>query len=197
MDPSTRDCWIFDLDGTLTLVAHDFDAIRVELGLPEGRSILEAIADREAEDRARLTEQLDRIELEIAGRARAQPGAHALLSALVGRGKHLGIVTRNSEANALATLDAAGLSGFFAAESVVGRGRAAPKPAPDGIARLLRLWDARPERGLMIGDFRFDLEAGRAAGVATVYFDPANEDAWSHLADRRIQALAELGEGLA
>ena len=38
-----RPCWIFDLDGTLTVAAHDFDAIRAELGLPQGRPILEAL----------------------------------------------------------------------------------------------------------------------------------------------------------
>ena len=36
-----RDCWVFDLDGTLTIANHDFDAIRAELGIPEGHLILE------------------------------------------------------------------------------------------------------------------------------------------------------------
>ena len=27
--------WVFDLDGTLTVHQHDFDAIRAELGIPE------------------------------------------------------------------------------------------------------------------------------------------------------------------
>jgi hypothetical protein len=28
-----RDCWIFDLDGTLTISIHDFDGIKRILGL--------------------------------------------------------------------------------------------------------------------------------------------------------------------
>ena len=36
--------WIFDLDGTLTIAVHDFDAIRDELGLPAGEPILEAMS---------------------------------------------------------------------------------------------------------------------------------------------------------
>ncbi|MEY4949417.1 MAG: hypothetical protein RL698_1628, partial [Pseudomonadota bacterium] len=37
--------WIFDLDGTLTVAMHDFDAIRTALDLPTGRPILEALAE--------------------------------------------------------------------------------------------------------------------------------------------------------
>jgi phosphoserine phosphatase len=29
-----RDCWIFDMDGTLTVSIHDFDSIKRILGLP-------------------------------------------------------------------------------------------------------------------------------------------------------------------
>ena len=32
-----RKHWIFDLDGTLTIAVHDFNAIRKELGIPEGK----------------------------------------------------------------------------------------------------------------------------------------------------------------
>ncbi len=40
-----RDCWIFDMDGTLTIANHDFEAIRAELDLPPDRPILEALAE--------------------------------------------------------------------------------------------------------------------------------------------------------
>ena len=35
--------WIFDLDGTLTVAAHDFDKIRGTLGLPRNEPILEVL----------------------------------------------------------------------------------------------------------------------------------------------------------
>ncbi|HIN00314.1 MAG TPA: HAD family hydrolase, partial [Deltaproteobacteria bacterium] len=34
-----RKYWIFDLDGTLTVAVHDFNAIRNELGIPAGQPI--------------------------------------------------------------------------------------------------------------------------------------------------------------
>jgi len=44
-----RRCWIFDLDGTLTVPVHDFPAIRSALGMAEGDSdILRFLPSAEA-----------------------------------------------------------------------------------------------------------------------------------------------------
>lgn len=187
-----RDYWIFDMDGTLTVAAHDFDAIRSTLGLPPDLPILEEIASRPPEEARALTEELDRIELEIARRSCAQDGAGELLEGLRERGHQVGILTRNSEANAVATLDACGLLGYFDESSIVGRESSAPKPSPDGVELLLRRWQAAPTRALVVGDYRYDLEAGRAAGTAAVYFDAHASRLWESLADHRVERLVEL-----
>jgi HAD superfamily hydrolase (TIGR01509 family) len=187
-----RDRWIFDLDGTLTLAAHDFDAIRDALGLPKGRPILEEIAARQPDEARALESELDAIELEIARRSRAQPGAHELLGALRAAGHRTAILTRNSERNAFATLSACGLEEFFEPTHVIGRESSLPKPKPDGIALLLARWGVAAERGLIVGDFRYDLEAGRAAGVATVYFDVLGTREWEAYSDHRVEHLDEL-----
>jgi phosphoglycolate phosphatase-like HAD superfamily hydrolase len=44
----------------------------------------------------------------------------------------------------------------------------------------------------MVGDYLFDLVAGREAGVATVYFDPGGEFEWAASADVSIASLTEL-----
>lgn len=184
--------WIFDMDGTLTIAVHDFDAIRAELGLPAGRLILEALAELPERERAVLVARLDAIEFELARAARPQPGAARLLAALRERGASLGIVTRNSRENALCTLDAAGLAGFFDPAHVLGRDEAEPKPSPDGILRLLDAWHADAASAVMIGDYRLDLLSGRAAGVATVYLDPSGRFDFATLADHRILHLDDL-----
>ena len=168
LDWPARRYWIFDMDGTLTVAVHDFDAIRAELGLPEDRPILEALAALPDAESAPLYRQLDEIELELARSARAEVGARELLQALQERGRRLGILTRNSLPNALETLRACGLERFFDPACVLGRDEAAPKPDPDGIRRLLARWSADPEEGLMIGDCLFDLMAGRTAWLGTV-----------------------------
>ena len=62
--------------------------------------------------------------------------------------------------------------------------------------RLLSKWSARPEQGLMIGDFLFDLMAGRAAGLGTVYVDRTGAFPFAAHADVQVQELAELTLGL-
>ena len=184
--------WIFDMDGTLTLAVHDFDAIRAELGLPAGRPILEALAERRDGERAALTRRLDVIEGRLAREARPQPGADTLLRALADRSAHLGILTRNSRENALLTLEAAGLAAYFQPENVLGRDEAAPKPSPAGVLRLLAQWRAEAGTAVMVGDYRYDLLCGRAAGAKTVYLDPSGRFDFADLADHRIRRLDEL-----
>lgn len=184
--------WVFDLDGTLTLAVHDFDALRRELGLPLGRPILEALAERPAEEAAGLMTRLDALEAELVTATGPAPGAASLLTALEGRGCSTGILTRNSFENARATLEHCGIARHFPSNDVIGRDEAQPKPSPDGIARLLRRWAAPPSSGVMVGDFRYDLEAGRAAGVVTVSVDPSGRHEWASLADLCVDSLEEL-----
>jgi HAD superfamily hydrolase (TIGR01509 family) len=187
-----RDLWIFDLDGTLTVAAHDFVAIRAELGLPPGEPILEALGRVPAAHAAALLRRLDEIELAIARTARAADGASALLRTLRESGARLGILTRNSERNARETLAACGLEGFFAEGAIVDRDAAPPKPSPAGVSRLIDVWGGAPERSVVVGDYLFDLQAGRGAGALTVHVDPSGRFGWSEYADLEIRSLAEL-----
>lgn len=180
------------MDGTLTVAAHDFDAIRATLGLAPGRPILEQLAALPAERAKPLRERLDQIELEIALRAERQPGARRLLSFLCDRGRVLGILTRNSRESALKTLATCGVAGFFDPRFVLDRDACDVKPSPEGIRRLLSMWRARAADAVMVGDFLFDLEAGREAGTATVYVDPSETFEWSRHADVSVRDLREL-----
>lgn len=192
MGLARRRCWIFDLDGTLTVAVHDFDAIRAELGLPQGRPILEELAALPAARARPLYRQLGEIELELARAARPAAGAERLLATLSRRGARLGILTRNSEENAVETLRAAGLEGFFTREFLVGRETAAPKPSPAGVQKLLAGWSAAADDAVMIGDYLYDLQAGRAAGTATVYVDTTGRFPFAEHADLAVEGLEEL-----
>jgi HAD superfamily hydrolase (TIGR01509 family) len=184
--------WIFDMDGTLTHAIHDFAAIKAEMGLPTDRPILEVLAEMPAAKAEAKREQLARIEREIAGRSTASPGSRELLEELGERGCRLGIVTRNSRENALHTLEAAGLGGIFGLENIMGRDEATPKPDPAAILELIHRWGGTPDDAVMVGDFRFDLVAGRAAGAATVYIDPSGDFPYRDDADVSIRSLEEL-----
>lgn len=192
MNLESRLYWIFDMDGTLTVPAHDFDAIRTELGLPQGRPILEQLADLPAEKAGMLHTRLEEIELEIARDAVRQPGSEKLLSTLRARGATVGILTRNSHRNALETLRACGLADFFDPDNVMARESCAPKPSADGIRKLLARWSATPEESVMVGDFLFDILAGREAGTATVFVDNHGKNEYARKADKSVKNLEEL-----
>ena len=176
--------WIFDLDGTLTIAQHDFAAIRRELGIPAEEDILEHLGRLPIAERDELNARLDDIELRLASQVEPAPGAAELIRELHGRGARLGILTRNLRTVALASLDRIGVVECFAPEHVLGRNDTAPKPAPDGIHQLLAGWQLRREQAVMVGDFRFDLEAGRAAGCHTCLVHPDNS--WPALADLHV-----------
>jgi len=185
------------MDGTLTVAIHDFDAIRAELRLEPEKPILEQLALLPEADARERFARLDALELELARAARAAAGAERLLESLAARGALVGILTRNSHANALETLGACGLARFFAPPAVLGREAAAPKPDPEGIRKLLSAWGAAPHQAVMVGDYRYDLLAGRAAGIATVYVDPEREFPFAELADVSVHSLEALAELLA
>ncbi len=188
-DVFNRRHWIFDMDGTLTVAIHDFDAIRAELGLPAGRPILEALDELPEAEASEIHRRLDAIELELARRAQPAQGAVEFVGALHARGDRIGILTRNTHENAWVTLSCCRLDRYFDPSDVLGREAADPKPSPAGIRALLEKWNAEPDDAVMVGDFRFDLEAGRAARTATLYVAAGRDPEWDHLADHTVAYL--------
>ena len=182
--------WVFDLDGTLTLAQHDFPAIRRELGVPADADILTYMATLPAADYTAMKAQLDAIELRLAAEVEPAPGAVELVRQLREQGRRLGILTRNLQVVARSTLSCLGILDCFAAEDVLGREDAAPKPSPDGIHQLLDRWQLSPDEAVMVGDFRFDLEAGRAAGSRTCLILPDNP--WPELTDWHLPSCNAL-----
>ena len=187
-----RTRWIFDLDGTLTRPQHDFDAIRLELGIPAAEPILEYLGKLPESQAAPLYARLDTIEDALAEAVVPQAGCARLLEALAARNADLGILTRNSRSNALRSLEILGVQELFDPNCVLGRAEAPPKPDPGGILALLQRWQCLPEDAVMVGDFRFDLEAGRAAGVMTIHLDTAAAFPWPELTDLGVSHLEEI-----
>lgn len=189
-----RPHWVFDLDGTLTVPVHDFAAIRADLGIPDGVDILGHIDSLPEGEARRLHRRLDEIEDGLAGRAEPSAGAVRLVEALHCRGKSLGIVTRNTRQIALRVLETIGVGGCFAPDNVLGRHDALPKPDPHGLAILSTRWGAPAGSLVMVGDYLFDLQSGRACGAATVHVDRSRSFRWPHLTDIAVASLDELAE---
>lgn len=187
---------MFDLDGTLTLPVHDFDHIRSSLGLPVGCDILATIETKSSSEQLLLNHQLDQLEYFYAEKVVPAEGVKELLGSLAERGCHLGILTRNKRDVALHCLEKMGVHHFFSNAAVLGRDEAMAKPNPEGINILLDLWHAEPGDAVMVGDFRYDLEVGRAAGLATVHVDQRLDRDWPELTDLKVASLMTLKQWL-
>ena len=184
------------MDGTLTRPVHDFQAIRERIGIPPGKPILEHINSLSGEAGARSRAELAQIEGEVATLAAPEPGADEFVAALARDGRNLGIVTRNSRSVAHQTLEAAGLAHHFPENCVISRECAAAKPSPEGILVLLKLWDCDPDDCVMMGDYVFDLEAGRRAGVFAIHLDRSASFPWPEYTDLGVSDYAALQDHL-
>jgi HAD superfamily hydrolase (TIGR01509 family) len=183
---------IFDLDGTLTEPLLDFDAIRAEIGLPPGLPILEQMAAGDDALRARGEAVLRRHELAAMAHATLSDGCRDLLALLAARGVPAAILTRNTRDSVECFARTFGF--HFAA--VWTREDGPPKPSPAGVLHLCRAIGEPPARALVVGDYRFDIMAGRDAGCRTALLARnglADEDraAWGS-PDLVVRSLAAL-----
>ena len=177
--------WVFDMDGTLTLAVHDFEAIKRALEIPLAADILHHLAALPQDEALAKHAWLMEHERELALAAHPAPGAVDLVRALRANGCRLGVLTRNAHALALLTLRAIGLDDCFAVDDILGRDEAPPKPHPGGLLHLAERWQIAPAALVMVGDYRYDLECARAAGATSVLVNLA-ENPWPELTDHFV-----------
>jgi HAD superfamily hydrolase (TIGR01509 family) len=158
---------IFDLDGTLTEPLLDFDQIRAEIGLQAG-PILEQLAGWGAEERARAEVILRRHEIAAIEQAVLADGSLELLALLRARGIPHGILTRNTRVAVERFCHRCG----FQFQGSYAREDGPAKPAPDGVLHLCACFGVPPAQAITVGDFKFDVQAGRAAGTRTALVVP-------------------------
>ena len=160
---------LFDFDGTLTQPgAIDFLAIKEDIGCPHNVAILEYIKLQPPKKQVVLTKLLEGHEAEAARLSIPNQGAEVCLSTLKGRGVPIGIITRNSLKSvtlALQQFDSIECRDF---DVVITREAALPKPSPEGVFKAASSMGCLAEELMVVGDFRFDVIAGKRAGAKTV-----------------------------
>jgi hydrogenase expression/formation protein HypE len=185
---------LFDFDGTLTRPdALDFTKIRLAIGCPLTSPILDYINSLPAgpeQDRARRT--LDEFEREAARSSFPNDGAEDLIRRLNRRSIPCGILTRNTLASIrvalrnFTSLREADFSLIITRESP---GR--PKPHPDGVLEAARRFGVPPEDMLVVGDFVFDIAAGKSAGAVTALITNGQDTASSPRSSLLISVKAD------
>ncbi len=159
-----RSLVIFDMDGTLTHDALDFESLRKELGLQERIPILEWLETLPAERRSRAGTILERHERFAAEQSTLRPGALETLDALRSRGVRCALLTRNSGRSMRRIMQRLQLT----FDCSVSRDHGPYKPHPESIRMVLRQLSVHPGEALMVGDYLFDIQAAQAADVDSV-----------------------------
>jgi HAD superfamily hydrolase (TIGR01549 family) len=179
---------VFDMDGTLVSQELDYDAIRREIGLPTAMPLLEGLERLDPEQRREAERILDRHESDAAERTTVIAGVMEFLRWLEERQMRKAVLTRNSRRSAERVLNRHGLT----FDPILTREDSAPKPKPDGIWQICKAWQMAPTEVLMIGDYLFDIEAGRNAGTKTALVTHGKDWPFAHLADRTFPNFHEL-----
>ncbi len=187
---------IFDFDGTLTRPgALDFPAFKKSIGCPVDKPVLEFIENlSDPSQKQRAWVELDEFELAAAEQAEPNTGAEELIDYLGSTGLRLGIISRNNRPSierAFKNFTKVTPGDF---DIILTRDDAVrPKPDPEGIRQVIRAMNIDTDRVLVVGDFIFDIQAGNAAGVATVFLDNhASSTPQAAPCDYRISELGEL-----
>jgi HAD superfamily hydrolase (TIGR01509 family) len=178
---------LFDMDGVVVEQRLDFLAIKQEIFGTSHGFILERIAELSPRERTRAESILERHEATAAASAAPMDGIVPFLAWMESRGLRRGLVTRNSRKSVDRVLTRLGLR----FDAVVTREDAPPKPAPEPVWLACRRMGLPPSAVLFVGDFEFDMLAGRRAGVRTVLLRNPAQAASDH-ADYSVNSLAEL-----
>lgn len=184
---------IFDLDGTLVDSGLDFAAIRHELACPDGVGVLEYIES--LPEGARLAAEQVVLDHERRGAERAEwmPGASECLWFCQQRNLPTAIVTRNAREVADLTLSRLGMQ----VDILLAREDCLPKPAPDGLLHIAAAWGLPPANLVYVGDFLYDLQAARRAGMIGCFYDPKQTGHYQAEADWHLAGFEQLTAVLA
>jgi HAD superfamily hydrolase (TIGR01549 family) len=193
---TTTQTWVFDLDGTLTVPKHDFGELRRRLGLGGHEDILSVFEDVSPKRVLELKEVIANWEWAQVPQTQAAPGAQKLLECLSERHCKIAILTRNLREIALATLDEIGCRHYFRDALILGREDAPAKPAPDGVLKCLELMNAGGA-AIMVGDYVYDVQAGRAAGCRTILTAAELTPEWASHVDLFVTSLTEVCAAIA
>lgn len=151
------------MDGTITKPKVDFAAIEREIGAKVG-FIIDYAERSSPEERTRALSILERFEAQAAIESELNEGVLEMLEFLSKKKLKKAILTRNSRKSVDTVLRKHNL--HF--EYIVSREDAKPKPAPDPIFLLSKKMEIHTDHLLMVGDYKYDIMCGKAAGTRTV-----------------------------
>jgi hydrogenase expression/formation protein HypE len=163
---------LFDLDGTLTQPgALDFSVIRKKLGCPADTPVLEFVETiKETAAKEKAIRALEEFEMDGARNSLPNPDAESLVRSLLSLNLKIGIITRNCSRIAKRTIENFDTLKPEDFDLIITRDDPfRPKPSGEGIHYAAEKMGVKPEEILVVGDFAYDLKAGKRAGSLTAF----------------------------
>ena len=178
------------MDETLTISMLDYPAIRAEIGC-EG-PILEALALMDDARQTAAWEILHRHELAAAHASTLSPGSLDLLDWLATHRIPTALVTRNTRNSVDIVLKRLPLN----LDVIITRDDAPHKPDPRPLLLACEKLNVDPQHVWMVGDGSYDIEAGSAAGIRTVWLTLGRQRHFTTQPWKSVRDLIELKEML-
>lgn len=175
------------MDGTLTEPMLDFPRIKAEMGIGD-RPILEALAMLSGPERERAKAVLLRHEEQAAEHSTLNPGCRELLAWLHEQRILTALITRNSRLSMETVLRRHKLS----LNVLVTREDPPYKPNPHPLKLACKKLNVAIDDAWMVGDGWYDVQAGEAAGIKTIWLSHGKPKPFEHLPWREVRDLPEL-----
>ena len=178
---------IFDLDGTITKTDVRFAPFRERIGCGDG-DVLDYISRADEHEREKFYRIIGEYERKIQENCSLNDGFMEVMNFLNKKGIKTGIVTRSSREHAEIVVKKLGIP----IKHVVAREDVEPKPSGEPLIMLSKKLAVPVEKMLFVGDFLWDMLAGKNAGVKTVLLLNEHSKKFVHLADYTIEKLNEI-----
>jgi HAD superfamily hydrolase (TIGR01509 family) len=183
---------IFDLDGTLVTSSLDFMAIKQEIGCPTGEDVLSFLQSLPEKQQNAALEVIHRHELLDAQGSDWMPGARAFVDKCAADAIPMAIVTRNSLQSSRVKIE----RNAIPIDRLITRENSKPKPDPSALLHIASNFGLPTHAILMVGDYRYDLEAGRNANMPSCLIHYTTLPDYSHLADYHFQHFGLLYQAM-
>lgn len=187
--PSAASAFLFDWDGVIADTQLDFTPIRERYYGGRRAMLLEEASALAPDDREALMDDLRSLELEGAKNAVPVPGAQELLNRLEAQNIPFAIISRNCTESIVTAAEKIGVK---LPEFVWSRDNSEwIKPDPRSLTHAASALGVPIHETVFIGDFIYDLQCARRAGVRSVLVQ-RNEPEWSAWTDASYKELKDL-----
>lgn len=197
--------FIWDFDGTLfdtyPMIVQGYVLALKDYGIESSKEevyrILKehssaAIAEKYRLDFTELSKKAKKHEEKVAYVPKSFAGTQDVLQKIVANNKKNMILTHRLSASTQKLLESEQLADLVT-EIVGPENNFARKPDPEALNYLLDKYSLDPETTVMIGDRALDVDAGKNAGVQTLFFD--NENLLTDIqADYRVTSIPAIKE---